>query len=128
MPTLAEYRRSVAVESGPFIGPESYVVRATSGSDTTKLVCSAYPIRSGIPQNDLLTERPLYRPTAPRVEDRHRYVMTYDPPTGTITPDLPWAYPPIAPPGGSTYEALEAYTYDDLEGFLYEDMEDLGGS
>jgi hypothetical protein len=128
MPTLAEYRRAVAVESGPYIGPESYVVRATSGSDTTKLVCSAYPIRSGIPQNDLLVERPLYRPNAPRAEDRNRYVMVYDPPTGTLTPDLPWTFPPIAPPGPSTYEALEAYTYADLELMLYEDMENLGAS
>lgn len=128
MPTLAQYRRSVAVESGPYIGPESYVVRATSGSDTTKLVCSAYPIRSGIPQNDLLTERPLYRPNATRPEDRDRYVMTYDPPTGTLTPDLPWTLPPIAPPGGSTYESLEAFTYGDLEVVLYEDLEDMGAS
>jgi len=128
MPTLAAYRRSVAVESGPYIGPESYVVRATSGSDTTKLVCSAYPIRSGIPQNDLLTERPLYRPNATRPEDKHRYVMTYDPPTGTITPDLAWTLPPIAAPGGSNYESLEAFTYGDMEVLLYEDMEDLGAS
>jgi len=128
MPTLAAYRRAVAVESGPYIGPESYVVRATSGSDTTKLVCSAYPIRSGIPQNDLLTERPLYRPDATRPEDKHRYVMAYDPPTGTITPDLDWTLPPIAPPGGSNYENLEAFTYEGLELLLYEDMEDLGAS
>lgn len=128
MPSLAEYRRAVAVESGPYIGPESYVVRATSGSDITKLVCSAYPIRSGISQNDLLVERPLYRPNATREEDKNRYVMTYDPPTGTLTPDLAWIYPPIAPPGGSTYESLEAYTYGDLELFLYQELEDLGAS
>lgn len=128
MPSLAAYRRSVAVESGPYIGPESYVVRATSGSSTTKLVCSAYPIRSGIPQNDLYVERPLHRPNATRVEDRDRYVMAYDPTTGTLTPDLPWIYPPIALPGGSDYESLEAYAYGDLEVFLYEQLEDLGAS
>jgi len=104
------------------------VVRATSGSDTTKLVCSAYPIRSGIPQNDLLTERPLFRPDATRPEDRYRYVMTYDPPTGTITPDLAWTLPPIPAPGGSNYESLEAFTYEGLELLLYEDMEDLGAA
>lgn len=118
----------VAVESGPYIGPESYEVRATSGSSTTKLVCSQYPIRSGIAQNDLLTDRPLYRPNATRPEDRDRYVMTYDPSTGTITPDLAWTVPPIASPGGSSYEALEAFTYSDLEILLYEDIEDLGAA
>ena len=65
MPTLAQYRRSVAVESGPYIGQS--VRRARDQRlGTTKLVCSKYPI-VGIPQNDLLTERPLYRPT-PRAE------------------------------------------------------------
>jgi len=126
MPTLQEYRAAVAVESGPYIGPGAYVVRATSGSDTTKLVCSAYPIRSGIPQFDLLVERPLYRPNATDEHDKHRYVQTYDPATGTITPDLPWINPPIAPPGGSAYSYLEAFTYAGLELSLYEELEDLG--
>jgi hypothetical protein len=101
-------------------------VRATSGSSTTKLVCSVYPIKSGLAQNELLVERPLYRPNAIDPHDRHRYVLTYDPLTGTITPDLPWAYPPIAPPGGSNYSFLEAYTYNELEMFHYEDLENLG--
>ena len=126
MPSLAEYRRAVAVESGPYIGPESYDVRATSGSDTTKLICSNYPIKSGIAQNDLLTERPLYRPDAVQIHDRYRYVLSYDPPTGTITPDLDWIMPPIAPAGGSSYAYLETFTYDGLELMLYEDLEELG--
>src|SRR6476661_119134 len=126
MPTLAQYRRSVAVESGDYIGPEAYDVRATSGSDLTKLVCSNYPIKSGIAQNDRLTDRPLYRPDAIQEHDKHRYVMTYDPPTGTITPDLEWSMAPIAPPGGSTYEYLEAFQYVGLELMFYEDMENLG--
>jgi len=128
MPSLAAYRRSVAVESGPYIGPESYDVRATSGSTVAQLVCSSYPIKSGIPQNDLLTERPLYRPNATQEFDRNRYVQTYEPSTGTITPDLPWSISPIAAPGGSDYAALEAYTYGELEMFLYEDLEDLGAT
>ena len=136
MPSLAQYRRAVAVESGPYVGPESYTVRATSGSSTTKIVCSAYPIRSGIPQADLYVERPLFRPDAQRLDDRDRYVMTYDPPTGTLTPDLPWTFPPIAPPGGSTYENMEAFRYggldtppfDGLEMFQYEELEDLGAT
>lgn len=126
MPSLAEYRRVVAVESGAYVGPESYDVRATSGSTTAVLICSNYPIKSGIAQNDLYTERPLYRPNAVNEHDRHRFVQTYDPPTGALTPDLVWTMPPIAPPGGSNYGFLEAYTYADLEALLYEDMENLG--
>ena len=126
MPSLSEYRHALAVECGPFIGPESYNVRATSGSDTTKLVCGTYPIKSGLPQQDLYDQRPLFRPNAPRVEDRDRYVMSYDPPTGTLTPDLPWNMSPLAPPGGTTYEYLEAFTYAGLETMEYQDMEDLG--
>lgn len=126
MATLAEYRRVVAVESGPYVGPELYDVRATSGSSVSALVCSNYPIKSGIAQNDLLTERPLYRPDATQEHDKHRYVMTYDPPTGTITPDLAWTMAPIAPPGGSSYAYLEAFTYGGLELMLYEDLENLG--
>lgn len=104
------------------------MVRATSGSTTTKLVCSAYPIRSGITQNDLLTERPLYRPHATREEDKHRYIQTYDPPTGTLTPDLAWTISPIAAPGATVYENLEAYTYNGLEMFLYQELENLGAT
>lgn len=126
MPTLAEYRRSVAVESGPYIGPETYDVRATSGTTVSQLVCSAYPIKSGIPQFDVLVDRPLFRPNAQLAHDRHRYVQAYDPATGTITPDLPWTIAPLAPPGGSNYEFLEAFTYGEMELMLYEDLEDLG--
>lgn len=128
MASLAEYRRAVAIESGPYIGPELYGVRATSGSTTTQLVCSQYPVRSGIPQNDLLTDRPLYRPNAPRAEDRHRYVQAYDPVTGTITPDLPWIYPPLSPTGGTSYAALESYLYSGLENFLYQELEDVNAT
>lgn len=126
MPTRAEYRRAFAVESGPYVGPESYVVRATGGSDTTKLICDIYPIMSGIPQNDLLVDRPLYRPNAVRQEDRDRIVMIYDPPTGTITPDLPWTLSPIGAAGATTYEVLEAQTYLDLETWSYEELEGTG--
>ena len=51
--------------------------------------------------------------------------MTYDPPTGTITPDLAWAIR-RSRRQGHHYESLEAYTYGDLEFMLYEDMENLG--
>jgi hypothetical protein len=126
MPMLAQYRSLLALESGPYIGPESYVVRATSGSDTTQLVSSAYPITSGIPQQDQLVDRPLYRPTAVQPLDRHRYIMDYEPSTGTITPDLPWIFPPFSTIDGNTYEFLEGYMYGDLENFLYQDLEGMG--
>src|SRR5262245_47936558 len=128
MPSLAEYRRSLAVESEPFIGPESYVVRATAGSTVTKLVCDAYPIQSDINQQDLLTDRPLFRPNAMLSFDRHRYVQAYDPPTGAITPDLPWSVAPISATAGTTYGDLEAQTYGDFEFLLltYENLEGTG--
>jgi len=128
MPSLAEYRHNLAIESGPYVGPESYVVRATSGTTVNKLVCSNYPITSGIAQNDLLVERPLYRPTAVLEQDKNRYVMTYDPPTGALTPDLVWALSPLSTLGATTYAELEAHTYGDFEDMLltYENMEGTG--
>jgi hypothetical protein len=128
MPSLAEFRRNLAVESGPYVGPESYEVRATSGSSTTKLVCSNYPIMSSIGQSDLYRERPLYRPTATWEQDKHRYVESYDPPTGALTPDLPWTNSPISTPGATTYGQLEAHTYGDFENLLltYENLEGTG--
>ncbi|HYW86616.1 MAG TPA: hypothetical protein VFB50_02520 [Chloroflexota bacterium] len=126
MPSLTEYRHSLALESGPYVGPEQYTIRATAGSTVAKLVCDVYPIQSGIAQNDLLTERPLYRPYAGQASDRHRVVQTYDPPTGTITPDLPWTVSPLSPPGSTTYAALEAHPYRDLETFTYECLDGTG--
>ena len=128
MPFLAEYRRHLALESGPFVGPELYNVRATGGSDETKLVCDIYPIQSGISQQDLLLDRPLYRPTAVLATDLNRTIMAYDPPTGTITPDLPWTNAPITGVGANTYGDLEAFTYGDLElvRVTYENLEGTG--
>jgi len=126
MPSLAEYRRNLAVESGPYVGPESYNVRATSSSDVNKLVCDVYPIQSGIAQSDLYLDRPIYRPYATQFTDKHRVVQTYDPPTGTLTPDLPWTISPLSPPGSTPYSYLEAHTYLDLENYTYECLEGTG--
>lgn len=126
MPTLQQYRSMFSVEAGPYTGPESYEVRATSGSDTTKLVCSEYPITSGQSIRTSLLDRPLYRPSVNQVLDRYRYVMDYEPSTGTITPDLPWITPPFSPVSGNTYAFLENYTYHDLESYLYQDLEGTG--
>jgi hypothetical protein len=126
MPTLQQYRSSFSQEAGPFIGPESYEVRAMGGSNLTKLVCTIYPIQSGIPQQDTLIDRPLYRPNATQQTDRNRYVMDYDPATGTITPDSVWAIAPYSDAAGTTYGFLEAFTYHDLEQFIYQDLEGSG--
>src|SRR5262245_60032011 len=126
MPSLAQYRSTFSVECGPYIGPESYTVRAMSGSSTTQLICHAYPIQSGIPQMDSLIDRPLYRPTASQPTDRDRYVKHYDPSLGLIEPDLAWALSPVPTPGGTLYQELEAYTYADLENFIYDDIEGTG--
>ena len=126
MPTLAEYRRNLAVESGPYVGPESYSVKATGGTDVNKLVCDVYPIQSGIAQGDLYTDRPIYRPNALQLTDRNRYVMTYDPPTGTLTPDLPWSSGALSPPGLRPYQDLEAFPYMDLEAYTYECLDGTG--
>ncbi len=126
MPKLAEYRSNFSVEVGPYIGPESYEVRAMGGSTVDKLFCHAYPIESGIPQDDSLIDRPLYRPTAREETDRHRYIKGYTPSMGLIEPDLDWALPPIPPDTGTTYGSLEAFTYSDLEQFIYSEMEGTG--
>jgi hypothetical protein len=103
-------------------------VRATSGSDTTKLVCSNYPIMSSIAQNDLYVDRPLYRPTAVWPEDVNRFVKSYDPSIGMLTPDLPWTNSMVPAVGPTMYAELEAFTYGDIEALrmTYENMENLG--
>src|SRR5215831_9068062 len=128
MPSLANYRSTFSVEAGEYVGPESYVVRATGGTDTTKLVCDVYPITSGIPQADKYVDRPLYRPTAVQATDRNRIVMTYDPPSGTLTPDLPWTLSAISPGSNRTYQELEAFTYAIFENYTYECLDGTGVS
>ena len=126
MPSLTDYRSYFAQEAGPYIGPQSYTVRATSGTTTAQLVCGIYPIMSGTPIQDTLIDRPLYRPNATSQYDQNRYVMAYDPTTGTITPDLPWSIAPFSDTAGTTYGFLEAFTYQDLEAYEYQDMEGAG--
>ncbi|HYW86270.1 MAG TPA: hypothetical protein VFB50_00760 [Chloroflexota bacterium] len=127
MPTLANYRSTFSVEAGPYIGPDSYDVRAMGGSTVSQLFCHAYPIESGIPQTDQLIDRPLYRPQAVQATDKHRYVQAYAPSQGLITPDLVWALPPIADVGvGTEYQNLESFTYGELETQEYGDLENTG--
>ena len=124
--TLQLIRSYFSQEAGPFIGPQSYEVRATGGSTTTQLVCDIYPIMSGIPVQDTLIDRPLYRPNAVLDTDKNRYIMSYDPLTGTVTPDLEWTNPPYADALGTTYAFLEGLTYHDMEQYDYEQLEGSG--
>jgi len=135
MPSLAAYRSTFSVECGPYIGPESYNVRAGSASSVTQLFCHNYPIESGIPQADQLIDRPLYRPNAVEETDKNRYVKTYDPTQGLIEPDLIWTYSPLADDTlGTRYVDLEAYQYGGLlhyppgglEYFTYDQLENTG--
>ena len=123
MPSLREYRSYFSQEAGPYIGMQSYDLRAMIGSSTQQLVCLAYPIQSGIPQQDTLIDRPLYRPNAVVASDQHRYVMAYDPTTGTITPDLEWTNSPYADVLGTTYAFMEGLTYHDMEQYNYVELE-----
>jgi hypothetical protein len=129
MPLLRDFRARMALESGPYVGQGLVDVRAWNGSDTTKLVCLQYPVQSGIPQDDIYVDRPLYRPNAVRDYDHHRYVQSYEPTTGTLNIDLPWELPPFPPDVGSTYGFLEGFTYGDWEippGYTYGDLEGMG--
>jgi len=129
MPLLRDFRARMALESGPYVGQGLVDVRAWNGSDTTKLVCLMYPVQSGLPQDDLYVDRPIYRPNAVKDYDHHRYVQAYDPVTGTLTVDLEWELPPFPPDVGSTYGFLEGFTYGDWEippGYTYGDLEGVG--
>ena len=125
MPTLAQYRHLLAQESGPYVGEDIRSVFAMSGSTTTVLQCHIYPIQSGIGQQDLYLDRPLFRPNAVLDTDRDRVVMTYDPQIGALYPDLEWTYPPIPPGTGTRYQDLEAQTYANLERYTYEMLEGI---
>src|SRR4030095_3250003 len=103
-----------------------YEVRAMSGSTTTMLYCHAYPIQSGIPQTDMLIDRPLYRPTAVQETDTPPYVTPSAPALAQIEPDLEWIFPPITTAGATQYGELEAFLYYDLETFTYEQLENTG--
>lgn len=123
MPDLTSYRHALAVECGPYVGPELNDVRAMGGTTTTELQCHIYPIQSGIPQSDLYIDRPLFRPYAVRLTDRHRYVAEYIPNQGILRPDLEWTESPLADETATTYLDLEAHTYGALEAYTYEFLE-----
>lgn len=133
MPMLSEYRAAIAIESGPYVGPPLYHVRAYTGSTLSTVACHMYPVQSGLPQDDVYTDRPLYRPNATREYDKNRYILAYDPPTGVLTVDLAWQTPMITDALGSTYAFLEGFTYGELDGttppgYSYEEMEGVSAA
>jgi hypothetical protein len=123
VPSLAEYRHALAPECGPYTGPPQYLLRASNGSNTTKVLMDAYPILSTIGQNDVYVDRPLFRPNAFFPRDHNRVVSSYTPEGGEIVPDGNWSLSPFSMPPETIYQDLEAHTYGDLEFFLYEDLE-----
>jgi len=88
--STGRYRRRIAQETGNFLAS-----LVDSGS-TSFLVDGKYPVRSSLDQGDLYTGKWLLRPQAPQQQDRVRIVaeLGYDPQTGTLRPDSPWADAP----------------------------------
>jgi len=97
MPTLADIEREVSSRCGPF------EQRAAASGTTTTVVVGA--LRSTIPLGGQ-TDRFLLRRAATTPDDRSRRVAGYDPATGTLTVDRPYA---VAPTAG---EALELGVLD----------------
>lgn len=68
-----------------------------NAASTTYLQDAKYPVRSSLDQSDLYTGKWLLRPEATDARDRVRVVQErgYDPGTGTLRPDSPWATVPV---------------------------------
>lgn len=118
MATLAQYRQALSPELGPYVGPPAYSLTASSGSTTSQLECLSYPIMSSIAQDDALTDRPLYRPSAAAAADKHRLVKTYAPATGLLTPDKVWTNSP----NGEAFEVLGPFDAPTLHALINEGL------
>lgn len=95
--TLKQYRARAAKELGPFL-------RSTAGTGSTRtlLIDPASPVASTLEQSQLYQDHYLLRPTVTAISgDRVRMVKVYEPITGRLTPDNPWA---VAPTAGEEYE------------------------
>ena len=134
MPSLATYRSLLAIECGPFVGPRELRGARDPGSRTTESCARQYPIRSGSRRT---TCTPSVRCTAwtRAARRRHRYVMDYDPPTGTLTRLPGRSRPSRHQAGRTTNRSRRSSTagtrcapFGGLEIFLYEDLEDLGAT
>lgn len=91
MATLTAYRRAIAPKLGFY-----HQGTATSGSSTSALEDTAYPIKTSDDTADLYTGKILFRPAAALASDKTRFVHTYDPATGVLTPDLAWTNSPVS--------------------------------
>ncbi len=96
MTTLTTYRRALAPLVGPYL-----LSAAVTGSTTTSLLDTAYPVKSLLDQSTLYEGYWLYRPSAAAAGDRTRVVYDYTPSTGALTPDLAWTN---APANAEAYE------------------------
>lgn len=89
MPTLAQYRRSIAPRLGPYAQGT-----ANAASSTTVADLAAWPFKSSLSQDDLWTDQYLFRPGAALAEDKTRVVATASSSTGQFAPDLAWTNAP----------------------------------
>src|SRR5262245_37672065 len=89
--STGQYRRRVAEETGNF------VASTVSRGSTTYLQDTKYPVTSNLDQSDLYAGKWLLRPRAANDLDRVRIVQErgYDPTTGNLRPDSPWATAPV---------------------------------
>ncbi|MDQ1307660.1 MAG: hypothetical protein QG671_3493 [Actinomycetota bacterium] len=98
MPTLTTYRQAAAKLIGPYRSGT-----ATSGSNTTVLEDTSWPVKSSLSQDDLFVDKFLYRPSATDA-DKTRVVATYTPASGYLYPDNGWSVAPYAGGVGESYE------------------------
>lgn len=96
--TLAQIRQFAAKRLGPFFVT---VAGATSGSTTSVLEDTAWPIKTTLVVDELWQDAWVYRPNAANASDKVRIVKTYAPSTGQLTPDTIWT---VAPSVAETYE------------------------
>lgn len=95
--TRKQARQFIAQELGPW-----HESTATSGSSTSVLEDTAWPIKSTTQSDQAYKDHFLFRPAAANAGDLERSVATYDGPTGLLTPDRVWT----AEPDSELYELL----------------------
>lgn len=98
MPTLTQIRQEAAQLIGPFLSST-----ATSGSTTSQLEDTAWPVFSSLSQASLFQDGWIYRPAAVAAADKSRIVSTYTPGSGLMLPDKTWTNAPYSG-SGEAYE------------------------
>jgi hypothetical protein len=99
MPTLTQFRQQAAKEIGRYEEGT-----AVTGSSTTTLVDTAWPIKSSLNQDDLYTDYFIYRPNAAAESDKVRIVNTYTPSSGWLVADRAWLTAAYSAGVGEAYE------------------------